>query len=773
MHNNTGVLKGKVTSESGKALEGISIRLEGTKLGSTTNTMGEFVIYTIPPNIYSVIVSGIGYHTWKQIVRIKDGEVHSTNIVLSEVTHTIDEVEVKANKADAPIQAENLATQLPLPVTVITRKTIEMMGSRRLDEILKEQTGLAVVNDVGSGSRAVGLQLQGFDAAYTMITIDGLPLIGRNSGSLDLSRITIANIERIEIVKGASSSLFGSEALAGVVNIVTRQASTQPQALAILRYGTYQTWDATVEGETPFAKHKGAISLSGNYYYTGGFNVNPYLSSGQTAPPYGSYTLQGRGKYRINDNYTVSCSGRYSLRTSTNRYMYGSEAFRDLLDEKDFNGFVSINRRLGSVPATESNIRLFYYLTRYSSEQDIRQERNQVTLQSAHFIQYLHRMEMQGSKHISSQLSLTGGIGGTVESLSNSTYKGTKDRFSYFGYSQGNYKPTSQINIIMGLRYDYFSQYGGRLNPTLGIEFKPSAIVALKASVGKGYKAPDFKEMYQVFTNVQVGYTVIGVEEFSKTIQELQQAGQVASIRPVAGKIRSLNAETSTSYNMGLTITPLSSLKTDVNLFYNNVKNLITTIQVGTRTNEQQIFSYINLAKAYTAGLEASSTWAPIKNLAFSAGYQLLYAMDRGVIDSIRAGSGLYGRIRNPQTGTTREAHVSDYMGMDNRSRHMFNIRVFYEYTPWAMTGSIRLNYRGRYGYSDANNNTYIDRYDTIVESTLIWNASIEKKFFQKHLSVQLTGTNLSNYTNMLMPGSPGRMLVGGISWRFFSTPNS
>jgi outer membrane receptor for ferrienterochelin and colicins len=84
-----------------------------------------------------------------------------------------------------------------MPATVITRKQIEQMGSRRLDEVLKEQTGIAIVSDIGSGARAVGLQMQGFDSGYTMILIDGQPMTGRNSGNFDLSRITVANIERI------------------------------------------------------------------------------------------------------------------------------------------------------------------------------------------------------------------------------------------------------------------------------------------------------------------------------------------------------------------------------------------------------------------------------------------------------------------------------------------------------------------------------------------------------------------------------------------------
>lgn len=89
----------------------------------------------------------------------------------------------------------------------------------RLNEVLSEQTGINILDD----PHGQGIQIQGFDPAYTLILIDGLPLIGRSTGILELSRITTNNIDRIEIVKGPTSSLYGSEAMAGVVNIITAE----------------------------------------------------------------------------------------------------------------------------------------------------------------------------------------------------------------------------------------------------------------------------------------------------------------------------------------------------------------------------------------------------------------------------------------------------------------------------------------------------------------------------------------------------------------------
>jgi outer membrane receptor for ferrienterochelin and colicins len=116
----------------------------------------------------------------------------------------------------AATRTERQAGALPMPVTVIGQGQIRQSGSVRLGDILREQTGLAIVNDHGQG-----LQVQGFNPDYTLILVDGEPLVGRTAGTLELGRLTVGNIKQIEIVKGPSSSLYGSEALAGVVNIIT------------------------------------------------------------------------------------------------------------------------------------------------------------------------------------------------------------------------------------------------------------------------------------------------------------------------------------------------------------------------------------------------------------------------------------------------------------------------------------------------------------------------------------------------------------------------
>ena len=133
-------------------------------------------------------------------------------IVDTAKTEALSEVIVTATRTVRQLSS------LPLPVQLVSKKEIQSVNSLRLSDILNEQTGLITVPDFGGGE---GIQLQGLDSQYTLILVDGVPLVGRSAGTLDISRITVGNIKQIEIVKGASSSLYGSEALGGVINIIT------------------------------------------------------------------------------------------------------------------------------------------------------------------------------------------------------------------------------------------------------------------------------------------------------------------------------------------------------------------------------------------------------------------------------------------------------------------------------------------------------------------------------------------------------------------------
>lgn len=632
------------------------------------------------------------------------------------------------------------------PITIIDKKTIKMMGSRRLDEVLREQTGMAMVNDLGAGNRSLGIQMQGFSSEYILILINGQPMTGRFSGNFDLSRISVSDIERIEVIKGAASSLYGSEAMGGVINIITKQTVTDPQATASVLYGTYNSLDASLQGEAPFTN--GSVNLSGNYYRTDGFNVNTqYLKEGQTSPPYHSINLQGRAHYKLNDKSTLYLSSRLANRHSIMDRSYGAQPFSDVLDEKDLNTALSLNTTFNNGWRLLSR----YYITHYKTEQAVHVVETGKELQRNVFSQVINRLELQAGKNfLSNKLSFTGGLGGDHQQMIYSMY-------NYFGYTQLNYNPSHKYSFIAGLRYDGNNIYGGKLNPTIGASWSPFNWMKAKASLGKGFKSPTYAQMYQVFTNITQGYTVIGANNFEEKIAELKKAGSVQQVWANAAGIKDLEPETSTSFNLGFKFSFARTAELDINGFYNKINNLINTEQVGISRNGQQIFSYFNLRDIYTTGIEAGLKYSPVKRLVLSAGYQYLIAKNTAIADNIKAGN---TTVRTPSG--IRTATASDYFGLPNRSKHMLNLQAWYEFRPWGITASVRAGYRGKYGFLDIDNNGYIDKYDVFVKEYTLLNAAVQKALFKELLILRLSADNITNHTDYLMPSQPGRMIMGG-----------
>jgi outer membrane receptor for ferrienterochelin and colicins len=273
-----GIIKGKVVADSlQQPVEYAMVYLKGTAVGTVSDDAGLFALQSIKPGTYTLVFSHISFHTVEQTVVIESDNILELTIrTTSKPNET--EVVITGTQTEKDIQDS------PIPVTVITEAQIKQMGSMRLSDVLQEQTGLAIINDHGTG-----IQLQGFNPEYTMIMVDGSPLIGRTAGTFDLTRITIGNIKQIEIVKGPSSSLYGSEALAGVINIITQEQKEKAGVGLRTRYGTNNTADISLDG---FVNTKRlSYAVFANRYSTSGYDLVPDTED-KTVAPYHNYTLQ-------------------------------------------------------------------------------------------------------------------------------------------------------------------------------------------------------------------------------------------------------------------------------------------------------------------------------------------------------------------------------------------------------------------------------------------------------------------------------------------------
>lgn len=630
---------------------------------------------------------------------------------------------------------------LPIPTQIISGDMIRKSGQSRLSEIIKEQTGLVTMTSFAGGE---GIQIQGMDAAYTMILINGQPLIGRSAGTLDLSRISVQNIERIEVVKGASSCIYGSEALAGVVNIITREPlfNDKLSLTSNYKYGSFNTHDASINIGRG-VQHL-SVELFANYYSTQGYT----LSEGQSLPtvsPFSNFTLQPQLKYKFNNKLNASLNTRWFAQSQDNKSIIEGKTYEGLINSKDLNTTFLLNYRLNN----KLKLVLDAYHTSYKINDNL-QDENGLDFAKNFFNQNFTRTEIR-SHYTFNKNTLTTGIGLNNEVLNRTYFDYEAKLSSQYVYSQLEWFFGKKWNSVIGFRYDNHNQYATQLSPKLALNYKVSEALSIKSSVGYGYKAPDLRQLFFNFTNSAVGYTVLGYNVAEEKLNELKNQGQILFSNNIDFS-NPLKPESSINSNLGAYYKK-DKLTVEANLFHNSIKNLIDTRAIAQKTNGQNVFSYFNLEQIFTYGLELNSNYRLGKNLSIYIGYQYLIAKDAEVINKLDNGE-IYAR--DPETLSSYKLKSKNYYGLFNRSRHNANLKFNYDIPSIKASANIRFIYRSKYGMFDSNGNSILDVNDTFVKGYIQCNLSANKDLSHS-FSLQAGINNLLNYTDKAnIPNLPG-----------------
>ncbi len=661
----------------------------------------------------------------------------------------LDEVVVTATRT------EKLFSALPMPVTLITKSQIMQMGSLRLNEVLQEQTGLAIVNDHGQG-----IQMQGFNPDYTLILVDGEPIIGRTAGTLELSRLAVGNIKQIEIVKGPSSSLYGSEALAGVINIITENPINTSGKISF-RYGANQTSD--IAANFNMQKNKFGMYVFANRYSTGGYDFTPE-TFGKTVEPYENYTFQHKLNYDFSAKLKFSISGRFFFENQQSNFDIGSSQSSVFVSGigkvQDFN----INPVLDWKILGKWKIQFRLYNSSYQTNSSLYYQTDGRTYDATYFKQNFLRTELQSEYFLSKKHSFIMGLGRIWESVEATRYTSVKRFSTDYLYLQYDFSPDEKWNIVLGGRFDNHSVYGSQLSPKLSIQYDIMPQIAVRVSAGMGFKAPDFRQLYLNFTNAVAGYSVFGSEEIPEILAQLQAQNQIENVSLDPSLIGKLSAEKSMSFNFGFKIKPIAKIFRNINFFRNDIENLIESQVVATRTNGQNIFSYRNLNKIYTQGFETDFTYQRSKSLSFSAGYQYLEAKDKDILQKLENGEIFK---RDPLTLVTTRLVKSDYGGLMGRSRSMMNFKIFYQNKKTGISSNLRAIYRGKYGLADRNGNLILDEANEYVLGFWTFNLSASKEFLKQKLRIQFGLDNIFDYRDQLnMPNIAGRLWWGSLNFQ-------
>lgn len=194
----------------------VTIQLKGTTIGTTTDASGHYILKNLPEGKFTLAAQFVGYQSIEKEVRIERNKTMELDFELKSMPISLDEVVVSANRN------ETSRKQAPSLVSILDFKTFEQTNSCDLAQGLKFQPGLRVENNCQNCGFSQ-VRINGLEGPYSQILIDSRPVVGALAGVYGLEQIPANMIERVEVMRGGGSALFGSSAIGGVINIITKE----------------------------------------------------------------------------------------------------------------------------------------------------------------------------------------------------------------------------------------------------------------------------------------------------------------------------------------------------------------------------------------------------------------------------------------------------------------------------------------------------------------------------------------------------------------------
>ncbi len=617
----TGSVAGTVRDEAGAPLPGINVVLAGTTLGDATDLNGRYQIRQIPPGAYTVQASAIGFQTEQQPATVEAGGTATVDFVLQDVTLRGDEVVVTAAR-----RAQRFS-ETPVSINLVTPRELETRNILALDEALRYVPGVQMADNQVNIRGSSGFTFN--TGSRVLLLLDGLPLLRPDQEGIPHNALPISQIERIEVVKGPGSALYGSGALGGVINIITKDYPDKPEAAIQLFGGAYEpvrheVWrEQWAEGDEPRRFGGGAFTFASKLGRKAGFWINAAYREDEGFTNFRTERdLDAFLKFGLRPSNTIRFDllGGWTFRKSDS-FLYWNGA-RDVLNpgELIFGDF----RATGT---NDNQINLFSLMPSFSHVvggnffysikgrligaviQPLEDDGTPKPVENGTTgIRY--GGEIQANWMIGPGRHVTAGV--TSEQLLtessffqpdtvDATARSQPERAAFLQVEQRFF---DRLNVMAGLRYDTYeidtTDVERKLSPKLNVSYRLVEGLTLRAAYGQGFRVPSLGERF------------VNDRAFLPIVPNLD-------LRP----------EISTSYEIGLrSLIPASKrLRTqvDVAIFLNNYRRLVEPTFVG----EEQAFQFINLIKARIRGLEASfDAGTDDDRWLLSLGYTLLDADD-------------------------------------------------------------------------------------------------------------------------------------------------
>ena len=509
------------------------------------------------------------------------GGVSCSVAAMENPVYEMDGIVVTATRAEQAIE------KIPNGIAVINKDQIEKSGARDLGELLTGVSGMSLQRK----DNRKYFSIRGFDARYSLILIDGKRLPSEPEKDFEADRILLQNVERVEVVKGAMSSLYGSDALGGVINVIT--AKHEKPLVEIDLSPSWNANSGAYSGKYGFTvgtgqRNRWNLTVSGETSKTG----ESLKSDSTTYYPFGYRdVLAVSAEYKISDNSLLLLESTYMKERNHEYGMFQSMTGlleTDLYNDDSREEYSALYRKRSD----GDEWKIMGYRSVLKKYNDLKNRNKNNYLNAIYGYYAIDGLDIQHVRHVNEHntmtfggeirrevfkgTGITTGRGVFTKTYHDRTYAGSEDINSYWGiYFQDEWSVNNKLFVVGALRYDDSSELEGNISPKFGMNYKVNNKWALKFNAGKSFKAPTPNQ------------------RFLKLL--VMRNGRMTYLN---GNDR-LKSEKSRSWDIGAEY-HWRNLECSLTYFDNHVKDMIDEVWIGPNAKEYQ-----NINKTRLKGVEA------------------------------------------------------------------------------------------------------------------------------------------------------------------------
>jgi len=598
----SGSIAGRVTSRAEGATEplvGATVLVQGTVRGTTTNLKGEYLIPEVPAGTHTVTISMVGYQrVTRADVVVEEGKETVLNISLVQTPVQIEQFVITASKRKQSLE------DVPVSMSIMEAGEIQQRNALVVDDALRYIPGVNMtgfqVNIRGSSGYSRGA------GSRVLMLVDGIPFIAGDTGELTFEAIPVGQVERIEVVKGASSALYGSSALGGVINIITKPIPERSETIVRLYGGMYN--DPSYDQWKWSDKHRFTNGQSVSHSYkSGSLGVSLFMSR-QLDDGYRENDYRRRYNFYIKAVQDLSQSSTLTLTFNLLNQFGGQFLYWRTLDSalippvaqqtdnvKSVRFFVS-----GQYNSVVSD-RLLFTARAMWLHNDWGFETRSGIGRAESYADGL-RAEGLATLLLNSIHTLTFGIDANIDMIGGDVFSShTIGGLAVYG--QDEMKLLENFTLTLGARFDYQSlgltEPSAQVNPKAAIAYRPFLGTTLRASYGQGFRVPSVAEAF-----ITAG---------------------VSNLTAVPNK--DLKPEQSYSYEVGVSQALGDFGSFDIAAFRTDYDNLIEAGLIVSGSDLQ--IQWRNVIEARVQGVETSFKLGLFNGgLGFNLGYTYVYPED-------------------------------------------------------------------------------------------------------------------------------------------------